>query len=331
MSATPSRRRFIAIAAAAAGFSACLAPGRSSAGASLVSWRGVALGADASLDIVGVERREGEALIGRVREELRRLEAMFSLYREDSVLCELNRAGVVEAPPPEFVELLELSRGFAELTQGAFDPTVQPLWNLYADHFTQERPDPAGPAPAAIAAAQAKVGYRRIILGKDRVVLPRGMSLTLNGVAQGYATDRVVALLKAHGVAHALVDMGESRAIGAHPSGRPWEAAIEDPAGRPAPRAVLPLVDKALATSGAYGFRFDPAGRFNHLFDPATGGCASLYQSLSVVGDDAATADALATAFSLMPLDMIGDIARKAPVDLVYVVDAAGGDVRIDA
>ena len=85
---------------------------------------------------------------------------------------------------------------FAELTDGAFDPTVQPLWQLYAGHFSSERPDPDGPPAERLAEALAKVGRSGLRVSEERVaLLRRGAAITLNGIAQGYATDRVVGCL----------------------------------------------------------------------------------------------------------------------------------------
>jgi thiamine biosynthesis lipoprotein len=297
-----SRRRFIGITAAAAGLQ-LLPFGRADAAAQLVVWRGVALGAAATLQLHHTDRRVAERLIERSVGELRRLEGLFSLYREDSTLVELNRRGAIAAPPPDFVRLLEECRRYAQLTGGRFDPTVQPLWRLHAEHFAQAGADPSGPSPAALAAARDLVGWERIAVSPDRVALGRrGMALTLNGIAQGYVTDRVADLLRAEGVAHSMIDLGEARALGEHPDGRPWRAGLADPE-RPGEMAEeIALVDQALATSAPAGFRFDPAGRFNHLFEPRSGASAQLHRSVSVMMPTATAADALSTAFSLTPI-----------------------------
>src|SRR5690606_21262124 len=114
-----SRRRFIGISAAAAGLP-LLPFGGAAAGGRLVVWRGVALGAAASLQIHHDDRRTAERLIETALGEVRRLEALFSLYRNDSVLAELNRRGAVAAPPADFVRLLEACRRYAQLTDGRF-------------------------------------------------------------------------------------------------------------------------------------------------------------------------------------------------------------------
>ena len=87
-------------------------------------------------------------LVERSLAEVRRLEAVFSLYREDSALVALNRHGVLVAPPADLVALLAECRRYWELTGGAFDPTVQALWMLYRDHFSRPDRRPAGTARA---------------------------------------------------------------------------------------------------------------------------------------------------------------------------------------
>lgn len=320
-----SRRRFIRISAAAAGL-ALLPAGRRAALAApaVAEWRGTMLGAIATMQLHHSDRREADALIARAIAEARRLERLFSLYRDDSALVALNRAGILVDPAPELVDILTRAQRYAALTGGRFDPTVQPLWTLYADHFSRDDADPAGPAATALREALDKIGWQRVSVSRDRIVMPRGTALTLNGIAQGYVTDRIVDLLRAHGVTHSLVDMGEARAIGSRSDGAPWQVAIADPdvAGRTA--ATLPLVDQAVSTSGAYGFCFDVAGRFNHLFDPQSGGSAHRFRSVTTVAPDATSADALSTAFSLMAAAEIRDVLPASGITRVHLIDTAG-------
>jgi thiamine biosynthesis lipoprotein len=303
----------------------------SQAGANLVTWHGTALGADATLQIHHPDRDEAQRLIARALTEVRRLERLFSLYQDDSALVELNKRSMSASPAPELVALLRLSQYYAMLTDGAFDPTVQPLWELYAEHFSKEGADPAGPAEAAVQAAVARIGYRKLLVSDDRIVVPSGTTVTLNGIAQGYITDKVVDLLRAEGIDHSLVDMGETRVIGTHPDGRAWDVAIADPDEPSRIATVLPIVDRAVATSGAYGFRFDPSGRFNHLFNPATGACACLYRSVTTVAHSTTAADALSTAFSLMSQDRIQSVMRAAEIQMVYLIEADGKRSQLEA
>jgi thiamine biosynthesis lipoprotein len=327
----PSRRRFIRIFAAAAGLTVAPIGRAPQAGANLITWRGTALGADATLQIHHPDRNEAQRLIDRSLMEVRRLECLFSLYQDDSALVELNKRGVLVSPAPELVELLRLSQHYAVLTDGAFDPTVQPLWELYAAHFSREGADPAGPSEAAVQEAVSRISYRKLLVSGDRIVMPIGTAVTLNGIAQGYITDKVVDLLRAEGIDHSVVDMGETRVIGTHPEGRPWDVAIADPDEPSRIATVLPIVDRAVATSGAYGFRFDQTGRFNHLFNPANGACACLYRSVTTVAQKATVADALSTAFSLMSQDRIQSVMRDAGIQLVYVIETDGRRLQLKA
>ena len=141
-----NRRRFLSITAAMGG---CLALGAAARAAEPWEWRGSALGADACLRLYHPDRSAARALIRACLAELERLEAIFSLYRDDSALCRLNRDGGLAAPPPELVEVVALARSVSARSGGLFDVTVQPLWTLYADHFSHPGADPAGPPATA--------------------------------------------------------------------------------------------------------------------------------------------------------------------------------------
>jgi thiamine biosynthesis lipoprotein len=312
MASAIARRRFIGISAAAAGMA--LLPLRARAAfpapgaAPLRSWSGAALGADARLLIHHPDPARAERLIARCLDEVARLERVFSLYREDSALVRLNRDGALAEPPLDLVRLLGESERFSRLTGGAFDVTVQPLWRLYADHFSRQSADPAGPPSAAIDAALARVGHGGVDVSPARIRFTRpGMAITLNGIAQGYITDRVVDLLRGEGIERALVDMGEIRATG----DAPWSVGLEDPILPGSVADTLRIENRAVATSGGYGTRFDAAGRFNHLFEPGTGTTSARYLAVSVVAAEATAADALSTAFSLLPLRETMPIVRR--------------------
>lgn len=325
-----SRRRVLGVLAAAPGLAL---PGLGHADeAPLVTWRGPVLGALGSISLHHPDRITAERLIAAALAEIRRLEAMFSLWRADSLLSQLNRRGVLVAPPPEMAELLARAVAVAGLTGGAFDPTIQPLWALYAAHFSTPGADPAGPPAAALEAALAQVGYRHLHLSPDRVMLARrGMALTLNGIAQGYITDRVVALLRAGGVAHTLVDLGEARALGRHPSGRAWRAGLADPDTPGRPWRDVALADRALASSSDSGFVFDPSGRFTHLLDPRSGRSPRRYRAVAVLAPEAVLADALSTGFALMPEPAIAEALSGLPGVAVHLLRRDGSAVSMGA
>ncbi len=311
----PARRRFIGIVAASSALA--LVPSflrRAHAAIAPTCWQGVALGADAELRLYHPDRQAAEQLIERALQELRRLESVFSLYRHDSALSILNRQGYLADPPSDLVRLLSESRHYAELTGGLFDPSVQPLWRAYADHFAQPGASADGPAPADIARALQRVSYRRIEVDPQRIRLQPSMALTLNGIAQGYITDRVTDLFRSAGLERALVDMGEIRGLDDSANATGWRVGLADPMAPAQILAQVPVSNQALATSGGYGTPLDAAGRYSHLFDPHSGRARPLYRSVSVMASTATAADALSTAFSNMPLDRTAALVRSLGV-----------------
>jgi thiamine biosynthesis lipoprotein len=297
------RRRTLSLLAAVAGAGL---PGLAGAGGSAAAtrdlpiwrWQGVALGAQAELVVAHPDLATAKRLVGLALAEVERLETIFSLYRPDSAVTRLNAELEIGGPPLELVDLLTRAQAWSRATGGAFDVTVQPLWALYRDHFARVGADPEGPSPQAVAEAVRKVGYRGLEVSPARVRLARpGMAVTLNGIAQGYITDRVADLLRAEGLDRVLVCLGEVRGLGQPADGRPWRLGLDGPADRPS--QTIEIVDQAVATSSPTGLRFDSQGRFHHLLDPLTGRCATGYRSASVVAQRACDADALATALSV--------------------------------
>lgn len=323
-----TRRRAIAIFAAAAGLPLLTA---AEAASSVVTWKGQALGAPATLILNHEDRARAERLIDAVVAEVARLERVFSLYRDDSALSELNRVGALVAPPQELVALLGSCQECWNMSSGAFDPSIQPLWSLYRDHFNLPEADPSGPSAETIRDTLEAIGFERIRFNRDRIVLTQPkMALTLNGIAQGYITDKIVDLLRDAGVTSSLVDMGEDRAIGSRADGTPWRIGLAERQDDESPDVVLEVIDKAVATSSGMGFHFDEAQRFSHILDPRTGEPAALYRRVTVIADDATTADALSTAFSLMLETSIrSTIDRRSDV-LVDLVRADGGHRRFE-
>src|SRR5690606_6376116 len=146
----------------------------------------------------------------------------------------------------------------------------------------------------------------RVIVDDDRIVLPRkGMALTLNGIAQGYITDRAIELLRAGGVTQTLADLGEIRALGKRRDGSPWQVGLASGAGR-----ILALEDRAVAASGLAGFRVAGPRSASHILDPRTATSPGLYASVTVLAAEATTADALSTGFSFLSRNRIAEVAQ---------------------
>lgn len=286
-----------------------------------VEWSGIALGSPARIVLYDENPVRARGLLARVADDIHVLEEEFSLYRSGSAITRLNRTGRLESPNQAFLHLLDESARVSALTGGAFDPTVQPIWEAAAESF---RTTGAPPAPQVLDRLRALVDWQGVDASTDAIRLTHsGMALTLNGIAQGFITDRVADRLREGGLKHVLVELGETRAIGQHPDGRPWRIGIPDPDGE-ALVETLPLSDEAIATSGGYGTRFDAEGKWHHIFDPATTRSAHRHRSVSVIAPSATEADALATAFAVMPEPAAAGVAANLPHVRVRVVDNAG-------
>ena len=329
-----SRRRCLSLVAAVG--AACLGQtGSARAGRDLspYRWRGTALGAAASLTIYHPDVATARRLVEIAQAEIERLERIFSLYRPKSAISRLNRLGHLEAPPMALVLLLARAQRWAELTDGAFDPTVQPLWQLYARHFAAADAMPTGPDETAIEMARQLVDYRAFHVDPEAITLDQpGMAITLNGIAQGYITDRVADLLRAEGLDHVLIDLGEIRALGTRPEGEPWRVGLQDPRRPDAEFDQLSISDQAVATSAALGTVFDEQERFHHLFNPKSGRPSEGLLSATVVAEQATDADALSTALVADPglLAKGGDrFAGLAQRILTVAKDGSITDVRL--
>jgi len=328
-----SRRRALSILGAASGLPLLCARDRPADAAPLCQWTGTSLGSPSRLLIYHPDRTAAGQIVGRCAAEIERLERAFALYRIDSEISRLNRDGRLESPSHDLLTLLVQCQSLSELSGGAFDVTIQPLWNLYAAHFFGQ-PSPAadGPEPAAIERARRLVDWQGIDVSQRRIALAHpGMGLTLNGIAQGYVTDRVTAILREHGCDRVLANMGcsEIRAIGRHADGRPWRVGLADPRQPETFAVTLELCDGAICTSGGYGTTFEPTGRFHHLFDPATGASADHAIAASVFAASATTADALSTALYVMSPDLRPGLLAHFPGVSALITRPDGTALRI--
>jgi thiamine biosynthesis lipoprotein len=321
------RRRFLSIAAACGAAIALPRVGAAGEGQTSV-WRGVAMGAVASMTLVHPDRTRAHTAIRSCVAEVERLESLFSLYRPASALSKLNAGGELADAPQELVELLSLALALARDSGGAFDPTVQPLYRLYAEHCTR---DPAGrPDAAAIERVRRLVDHRAVQIDGAAVRLRHpGMAITLNGIAQGYLADRIADLLRANGFDDVLVDLGEARALGQRPGGGPWIAALADPLRPGRTLLELPLGEgashfPALSTSAGSGTPFGADPRMHHLLDPHTGRSANHHVSVSVAAPRATVADGLSTALAIIAPARADAVLRAYAPARAWFVDARG-------
>ena len=291
---TPSRRRILVGSAGLAGlgglavFRACAAV----RGLQLRTRAGLAFGTTVALTAAGPDAAVVEAALSDGFAALRAVEDAASLFLPVSALARLNRDGVLTAPDPHLVLLLRFALALAAETGGAFDPTVQPLWPVWAGAAARG----GSPGADSLRSARARIGWRRVHLEPDRIVLEPGTALTLNALIQGYAADRVMAALRERGIADAFVDTGEFGASGAHPDGTPWRLGLADSRDPAALAAVIAPFTGFAATSGDYNMSFSEDRADHHIFDPVTGRSPRTLASVTVTAPAGLVADGLSTA-----------------------------------
>ncbi len=283
-----------------------------------VTRRSWALGSDVSMTILGAATARADRALDAAFAELETVERVMSLYRADSQLCRLNRDGVLDRPHPSLVEVLLAARETSRQSDGAFDVTVQPLWELFSSSSRRGEL----PTDEEISAARESVDWRAVEIGRDRIRLHAPVrAVTLNGIAQGFAADRAVAALRQHGIEHALVNSGEVGCLGCKPGGKEWTVGVQHPRVADAYVSLAALNGRSLATSGDYETKFSEDFSKNHIFDPRTGLSPSELASASILAPTAMQADALSTvAMVLGPERTLALIESLPSVDALLVL-----------
>lgn len=238
--------------------------------------------------------------------EVERLNRILSDYDDTSELSRLSAAAPTAAPvavSDDLWRVLERAVAISDATGGAFDPTVGPLTTLWR----QSRRSGALPLPDKLAAARAAVGPDTLRLDPEHRTVrleASGMRLDLGGIGMGYAIDRALEVLRKRSITAAMIDAsGDIGVSGSPPGSTGWriDVAPLDPMAIGAEQQTLVLVDAAVTTSGdaRQGVEIDGI-RYSHIVDPRSGFGVVGPAAVTVIAADCATADALATAASVL-------------------------------
>jgi thiamine biosynthesis lipoprotein len=300
------------------------------------SFGGPTMGSSYTVKYFGaVPEAEVRAVVAAV---LAQFDATFSLWRDDSEISACNRYRGREPQPvsPLLRRALALALHLAAATDGAFDPTVKPLSDVFRRSKTTGVLD-----DAALDAARAHVGYARLHLQGDAIVKDDPeIELDLNAMVAGLCCDELAAALQRAGVRDFLLDItGESLARGEKAPGVPWTVGVADPDRRGlagvAPLAVLPLRDAALCTSGDYeNFVVSGGKSWHHIFDPRTGrNPQNRVVSVAVLARTAALSDGLGTSLMVLgPERAAALLAAVAPAEeqlaALFVLRADDGELQ---
>jgi FAD:protein FMN transferase len=230
---------------------------------------------------------------------LKQVDQRMSIYQAGSELCRVNRlaAGRWVHTDTDILTVMTEALSLSHLSHGGLDVTVLPLMQLWG--FVQR----AGRIPTAdeVRATLSLVDYRHIQVDLERRAIRfdrQGVEMDFGGIAKGFAVDRAIDILLAHGVDHALVNAGgDLFALGAADADTAWIVDIQHPTVPAKSLGTLRVRDRSIATSGDYEKYFEQNGkRYCHLIDPRTGYPVQGVASVTVLADTAMRADALSTA-----------------------------------
>ena len=282
------------------------------------------MGTAIRVELWAEDRHAGEAAAAAVMEEMHRVDRAMSPHKPTSELCRINREASHQTVPlsEEMFRLVDRAMAFSRLSEGAFDISYAAAGQLY-DYRRRVRP-----TAAQLERARACIGWQHLQLDPHARSLRfarHGMRIDLGGFAKGHAVDNSVAILRRHGIEHAMVSAGgDSRVIGDR-RGRPWTIAIRDARREAEVVAVLPLEDVSISTSGDYERYFEHGGvRFHHLIDPRTGKSPDGVRSVTILAPDGLTSEGLSkTVFVLGAQRGLALIETLNDVDAV-IVDSSG-------
>jgi FAD:protein FMN transferase len=264
--------------------------------------------------------------------DLRRVDALMSVYRADSDIGRLNLAAPGDWVPiaTETAQVIQQAIDIGRRSQGAYDITVGALVNLWG--FGPGRRPSAVPSSAQIAAAQSCAGLDKIEVRFDPPAARKRileLRVDLSSIAKGFAVDLVAKSLERIGINDCCVEVGgEIRARGHNARGAPWQVAVETPeAGRRAVQRIVPLSGGAMATSGDYRQYFEKFGiRYSHIVDPRTGfPIKHALASVAVVDQTCTRADAWATALLVAGPEAGLRLAEEENLSALFIIRTEEG------
>ncbi|GAB4543886.1 MAG: FAD:protein FMN transferase [Thermodesulfovibrionia bacterium] len=289
----------------------------------------VAMDTITTITVVSSSEERAKRAIDAGFGEIKRLEGLLNYFSPDSEVTVINNhAGIGPVKVSrETIEVIKRSLQIAEMSNGAFNPTIGPVIRLW--RFSRQDRGDTIPSDEAIKDALKLVDYKKIKINEDNseVYLEmKGMEIDLGGIAKGYAADKAVDVIKGMGMEAGLVAIaGDIKGFGLRPDGLPWHVGIQDPRSEKGDTdevfATIYLKDSAISTSGDYQRFFIKDGkRYHHIIDPKTGyPSGSSIINISVIADDGFMTDGLSTAMFIYPPQEAIDILESLGLEGIIV------------
>ena len=269
------------------------------------------MGTTVTIKILDTNETHALESIDRAFDEIYYVDELMSSYKNESELSILNRQGYLDDANPDFVYVLERSKYYSGISNGAFDITIKPILDLWSSKYS-----PGGtympPTTDEINETLQLVNYSKIILEDGSISFQPNMSVILGGIAKGYSVDRAIDSLKLDGIMNAFVNAGgDGRFIGLNEAGTPWNIGLQNPDKSQEAVTRMSISDMAVATSGNYERYFSDAAKVSHISDPRTGYSSEELISATVIANNAMDADALATAVFVLGEDVGIEMIEK--------------------
>jgi FAD:protein FMN transferase len=300
---------------------------------------GETMGSAWTIKIAGRLPAPAKALQAGAQAQFEIVNQALSTYRPDSALSRFNNVdgGDWVEVDRELMIVMNAALDLAALSDGDYDVTVGPLVNLWG--FGPDTERNRVPDAAAIEAARARVGWRKVELDvlHQRARKQPGVRIDLSSLGKGRGVDRVAEYLDGQGATNYLIDLsGKLRAHGHNAAGQPWRVAVEQPAaddpagGARVTSVIVALHDSSIATAGDYRRFFETGGHhYSHIIDPHTGWpVAHATLSATARAADCMTADALATVFMVMPPDASLKLANDMALPAL-LISHSGDDFQL--
>jgi thiamine biosynthesis lipoprotein len=276
---------------------------------------------------VNLYRKGSAALYRRVFDRFRELEGWVSAHLAGSELDEINRMAGKEPVRVhgEVLELIDRALYYADISDGAFDPTVGPLvalWGIGSE-------SPHIPAREELDGLLPLVNRRDVEIDRQNgtVFLRRqGMRLDLGAIAKGYAADEARRIIREAGVKRAIIDLGGNVfAYGEKENGEPWRIAVQNPLEeRGAYIGIAEVRNKTVVTSGVYERYVEAGGRrYHHILSPRTGYPAETgLLSVTIIADSSLDADGLSTGAFVLGYEAGRALIESRPgTEAIFVLD----------
>lgn len=275
----------------------------------------------------GKSSEEAQRYAQKADELASQYDDLLTVHRESPLMAVNEHSGEKVAVPAEIAELVRRSVDIAALSNGAFEPTIGTLVNVWKIGFGGEHV----PSSDAIRAAVKTVDYRQVKVGKlddgrDYVQIGKGQSLDLGGSAKGFIGEKMQEVLEKEGLTQGILSLGGNVvAMGTRPDGTPWRIGLQHPdEERNAYFGYVLATDESVITSGAYERYFVENGhRYGHILDAKTGQPVKTdVASVSIAAKDGTLADGLCTALFAMGWEKSMQFLKKHPDMKIVLLNA---------